>query len=87
MDQTAFDADLPPGVLVGAGVFADVALEDEVRLPLARASAEHTSAQESADLVAERAVAHPLHKRAMLLSMLIITSVDHLSAVGRGMVH
>ncbi|MEU6612038.1 hypothetical protein ABZ922_44825 [Streptomyces shenzhenensis] len=58
--RAALDAGLPPGASVDVGAFADVVLEDEVWLPLARASAERTPAQEGADIVAERAAAYPL---------------------------
>ncbi|MEK2495152.1 hypothetical protein WN990_36985 [Kitasatospora purpeofusca] len=63
----ALDADLPPGALAGAGHFAD-ALPDEVWLPLARRSAEHTPALDNADKVAERAAGHPRSPDALLLT-------------------
>ncbi|WP_329020286.1 hypothetical protein [Streptomyces sp. NBC_01601] len=69
----ALDASLPPGALAGAGAFADVALPDEVWLPLARASAEHTPAQEDADRVAERAAAHPASADAIVLAAHLLT--------------
>ncbi|MFJ3182343.1 hypothetical protein ACIPJN_28680 [Streptomyces sp. NPDC086796] len=69
----ALGAGLPPGALAGAGAFADVALTDAVWLPLARASAEHTPAQEAAGDVAERAAAHPRESDALLLAARLLT--------------
>lgn len=69
----ALDAGLPPGALAGAGALADVALPDEVWLPLARASAEHTPAQDGADRVAERAATHPASADAVALAAHLLT--------------
>ncbi|MET9615385.1 hypothetical protein [Kitasatospora indigofera] len=68
----ALDADLPPGALAGAGHFA-TALPDEVWLPLARRSAEHTPALDNADKVAERAAGHPRNPDALLLAAHLLT--------------
>ncbi|MFJ2915251.1 hypothetical protein ACIO8F_39010 [Streptomyces sp. NPDC087228] len=57
--RAALAADLPPGALAGAGLFARTDIADDVWLPLARASAEHTPALVDASGVAERAAAHP----------------------------
>ncbi|WP_316779947.1 hypothetical protein [Streptomyces sasae] len=76
--RAALAAGLPPGALAGAGVFASAALDDDVWLGLARASAEHTPAQADADFVAERAAGHPDSEDALLLVALL---VSHPSAV------
>ncbi|MEV7157266.1 hypothetical protein AB0N77_22005 [Streptomyces misionensis] len=68
----ALEAALPPGALAGAGRFA-AALPDEVWLPLARASAAHTPAQEDAGRVAARAAAHPRKPDALLLAAHLLT--------------
>jgi hypothetical protein len=69
----ALEAGLPPGALADAGYFANSALTDEVWLPLARRSAEHTPAQTCADKVAERAAAHPRSPDALLLAGHLLT--------------
>ncbi|MFF9458629.1 hypothetical protein [Streptomyces flaveolus] len=69
----ALAAGLPPGALAGAGEFAHLALADEVWLPLARRSAEHTPAQERAAKVAERAAGHPHSPDALLLAAHLLT--------------
>ncbi|MEU6071061.1 hypothetical protein ABZ864_43120 [Streptomyces sp. NPDC047082] len=71
--RAALDAGLPSGALAGAGHFSHLSLADEVWLPLARRSAEHTPAQENADAVAERAAAHPHHPDALLLAAHLLT--------------
>ncbi|WP_282108082.1 hypothetical protein [Streptomyces sp. RK31] len=68
----ALDADLPPGALAGAGDFA-AALPHDMWLPLARRSAAHTSAQNGASRVAERAAAHPREPDALLLAAHLLT--------------
>ncbi|MER8120662.1 hypothetical protein [Streptomyces sp. NPDC094031] len=70
--SAALEAGLPPGALAGAGRFA-AALPDGVWLPLARASAAHTPAQEGADRIAERAAAHPREPDALLLAAHLLT--------------
>ncbi|MFJ8078865.1 hypothetical protein ACIQ7Q_34245 [Streptomyces sp. NPDC096176] len=62
----ALEAGLPPGALAGAGHFSHT-LTDEVWLPLARRSAEHTPHQIGAGDVAARAAAHPNNPDALLL--------------------
>ncbi|MFE3632333.1 hypothetical protein [Streptomyces goshikiensis] len=69
----ALDVGLPPGALAGAGNFADLAVPDEVWLPLARASAAHTPAQSEAGDVAERAAGHPRSADALLLAAHLLT--------------
>lgn len=69
----ALEAGLPPGALAGVGEFAHLALADEVWLPLARRSAEHTPAQECAGAIAERAAAHPRNPDALLLAAHLLT--------------
>ncbi|MFC8949506.1 hypothetical protein [Streptomyces rochei] len=69
----ALEAGLPPGALAGAGHFAHLALADDVWLPLARRSAEHTPAQERAAEVAERATRHPQSPDALLLAAHLLT--------------
>ncbi|MFB8401143.1 hypothetical protein [Streptomyces sp. NPDC055912] len=69
----ALEAGLPPGALADAGYFASSALTDEVWLPLARRSAEHTPAQTDADRVAERAAGHPRSPDALLLAAHLFT--------------
>jgi hypothetical protein len=66
-------AGLPPGALAGAGAFADAAVEEAVWLELMRASAEHSQPLTDADLVAERAAAHPDRPDALLLAALLVT--------------
>lgn len=62
---------LPPGALAGAGYFAHLPLDDEVWLPLARASAEHTP-PDSPDTAAERAATHPDSQDARVLTALLV---------------
>jgi len=69
----ALEADLPSGALADAGYFVSSALTDEVWLPLARRSAEHTPAQTCADKVAERAADHPRSPEALLLAAHLLT--------------
>ncbi|WP_331730248.1 hypothetical protein [Streptomyces sp. NBC_01174] len=69
--RAALTADLPPGALAGAGYFADLALDDQVWLPLARASAEHTSPHTPA-VAAWRAAAHPGDRDALLLTTRLV---------------
>ncbi|MFG2359706.1 hypothetical protein [Streptomyces sp. NPDC048521] len=69
----ALEARLPPGALAAAGYFTRAALTDEVWLPLARRSTEHTPAQDNADKVAERAAAHPRSPDALLLAAHLLT--------------
>ncbi|MDQ1005830.1 hypothetical protein QFZ82_000315 [Streptomyces sp. V4I23] len=71
--RAALAADLPQGALVGAGAFADAAVEEMVWLELMRASAEHSPTLTDADLVAERAVAHPGRADALLLAAVLVT--------------
>ncbi|MEW2259701.1 hypothetical protein [Streptomyces sp. NPDC047869] len=70
--RAALAAGLPAGALVGAGAFADAAVEETVWLELMRASAEHSPALTDADLVAERAAAHPDRADALLLAALLV---------------
>ncbi|MFD3422131.1 hypothetical protein [Streptomyces decoyicus] len=69
----ALEAGLPPGALADAGYFAKSALTDEVWLPLAWRSAEHTPAQTCAGDVAERAAGHPRSPDALLLAVHLLT--------------
>ena len=69
----ALEAGLPPGALAGAGDFAGSALADEVWLPLARRSAEHTPVQTEAGDVSERAAGHPRSLDALLLATHLLT--------------
>ncbi|MEV1040534.1 hypothetical protein AB0J01_28370 [Streptomyces sp. NPDC050204] len=69
--RAALTAGLPPGALAGAGYFADLALDDAVWLPLARASAEHTPPLTPA-VAARRAAAHPGDRDALLLTTLLV---------------
>ncbi|MFI7089611.1 hypothetical protein ACIBUR_39255 [Streptomyces anulatus] len=69
--RAALAADLPPRSLAGAGYFAHLPLDDEVWLPLARASAEHTPPG-SPDTAAERAAAHPGNRDALVLSARLV---------------
>ncbi|MFD9038682.1 hypothetical protein [Streptomyces bottropensis] len=64
---------LPAGALAGTGAFADAAIEETAWLELMRASAEHTPALTDADLVAERAAAHPARADALLLAAALVT--------------
>ncbi|MYR76568.1 hypothetical protein YUMDRAFT_06517 [Streptomyces sp. OspMP-M45] len=69
--KAALAADLPPGSLAGAGYFAHLPLDDEVWLPLARASTEHTP-PDSPGTTAERATAHPGSPDALVLTALLV---------------
>lgn len=69
--RAALAADLPPGALAGAGYFAHLPLDDDVWLPLARASAEHTP-PDSPDTAAERAATHPDSQDALVLTALLV---------------
>ncbi|MFJ6492016.1 hypothetical protein [Streptomyces californicus] len=69
--RAALAADLPPGALAGAGYFAHLPLDDDVWLPLARASAEHTPPN-SPDTAAERAATHPDSQDALVLTALLV---------------
>ncbi|MER6017719.1 hypothetical protein [Streptomyces anulatus] len=69
--RAALAADLPPGSLAGAGYFAHLPLADDVWLPLARASAEHTP-PDSPDTAAERAATHPDSQDALVLTALLV---------------
>nr|WP_181411994.1 hypothetical protein [Streptomyces sp. F12] len=71
--RAALTAGLPAGALAGAGAFADAAVDDAVWLELMRASAEHSPALSHAELVAERAAAHPGSQDALLLAELLVT--------------
>ncbi|MFF9436341.1 hypothetical protein ACF1BP_21665 [Streptomyces sp. NPDC014735] len=71
--RAAITAGLPPGVLAGAGYFADLALDDAVWLPLARASAEHTPPHTPA-VAAWRAAAYPGDRDALLLTTRLVAS-------------
>ncbi|WP_432158559.1 hypothetical protein [Streptomyces sp. bgisy153] len=66
------DDGLPAGALAGAGAFADAAIEETVWLDLVRASAEHSAVLADADLVAERAAAHPRVEDALLLAAQLV---------------
>ncbi|WP_020684239.1 hypothetical protein [Streptomyces prunicolor] len=66
--RAALAAGLPAGALAGAGAFADAAVEETVWLELMRASAKHSPALTDADLVADRAAAHPDSAEALLLA-------------------
>ncbi|MFE2424414.1 hypothetical protein [Streptomyces hokutonensis] len=70
--RAALAAGLPPGALAGAGAFADAAVEEAVWLELMRASAEYSLPLTDADLVAERAAAHPDRPDALLLAALLV---------------
>ncbi|MFF4205768.1 hypothetical protein ACFYZ8_34535 [Streptomyces sp. NPDC001668] len=72
--RAALAAGLPAGALAGAGAFADAAVQETVWLELMRASAEHSPALTDADLVTERAAAHPGRADALLLAALLVTS-------------
>lgn len=63
----------PPGALAGAGHFARLTLPDDVWLPLARRSAEHTPSLANADHVAERGAGHPRNPDALLLAAHLLT--------------
>ncbi|WP_411101066.1 hypothetical protein [Streptomyces sp. x-45] len=71
--RAALTAGLPPGALAGAGAFADASLDEDLWLPLMRASAEHTPTLADADLVAERAARHPDHEDALHLTAQMVT--------------
>lgn len=75
--RAALAADLPPGALAGAGLFARTDLADDVWLPLARASAEHTPALVDASGVAERAAAYPEAPDALHLAAQLISNPQH----------
>ncbi|EGX56744.1 MULTISPECIES: hypothetical protein [Streptomyces] len=64
---------LPAGALAGAGAFADAAIGETAWLELMRASAEHSPALTDADLVVERAAAHPDRADALLLAAALVT--------------
>ncbi|MFE0356447.1 hypothetical protein ACFW2K_38805 [Streptomyces nigra] len=64
---------LPAGALAGTGAFADAAIEETAWLELTRASAEHSPALPDADLVVERAAAHPDRADALLLAAALVT--------------
>lgn len=70
--RAALAAGLPPGALAGAGALADAAVEEAVWLELMRASAGHSPPLTDADLVAERAAAHPDRPDALLLAALLV---------------
>ncbi|MEU6184022.1 hypothetical protein [Streptomyces coeruleorubidus] len=70
--RAALGAGLPRGALAGAGAFADAAVAEMVWLELMRASAEHSAGLTDADLVAERAAAHPDRGDALLLAALLV---------------
>ncbi|MFC8704902.1 hypothetical protein ACFUIV_22325 [Streptomyces anulatus] len=71
--RAALAAGLPTGALAGVGAFADAAVDEPVWLELTRSSAEHSPALSHADLVAERAAAHPGSQDALLLAELLVT--------------
>ncbi|MFF8992615.1 hypothetical protein ACF09H_22300 [Streptomyces sp. NPDC014983] len=71
--RAALAAGLPVGALAGAGGFADAAVDEPVWLELTRSSAEHSPALSHAELVAERAAAHPGSQDALLLAELLVT--------------
>ncbi|MEV7156951.1 hypothetical protein AB0N77_20360 [Streptomyces misionensis] len=71
--RAALAAGLPAGALAGAGAFADAAVDEPVWLELTRSSAEHSPALSHAELVAERAAAHPGSQDALLLAELLVT--------------
>ncbi|MFE4336573.1 hypothetical protein ACFRQM_46725 [Streptomyces sp. NPDC056831] len=75
--RAALTADLPPGALAGAGYFADLALDDQVWLPLGRASAEHTSPHTPA-VAAWRAAEHPGDRDALLLTTRLVARPSNL---------
>ncbi|MFC8949521.1 hypothetical protein [Streptomyces rochei] len=70
--RAALAAGLPAGALAGAGAFAETAVDEPVWLELTRCSAEHSPALQHADLVAERAAAHPGSHDALLLAELLV---------------
>ncbi|MEU4077727.1 hypothetical protein [Streptomyces venezuelae] len=70
--RAALAAALPAGALAGAGAFAETAVDEPVWLELTRSSAEHSPALIHADLVAERAAAHPGSHDALLLAELLV---------------
>ncbi|MEV7374644.1 hypothetical protein AB0O51_27655 [Streptomyces sp. NPDC090301] len=70
--RAALAADLPLGALAGVGYFADLALDDAVWLPLARASAGHTP-PDNPGTAAERAASHPASRDALLLAADLVT--------------
>jgi hypothetical protein len=71
--RAAIAAGLPGGALAGAGAFADAAVDEAVWLELMWESAEHSPALTDADLVAERAAAHPDRQDALLLAARLVT--------------
>ncbi|WP_232792164.1 hypothetical protein [Actinacidiphila yeochonensis] len=71
--RAALAAGLPAGALAGAGAFADADLDEAVWLELMRSSAEHSPALTDADLVAERAAAHPGRPDALLLAAVLVS--------------
>ncbi|MFE0857287.1 hypothetical protein [Streptomyces mutabilis] len=71
--RAALAVGLPAGALAGAGAFAETAVDEPVWLELTRSSAEHSPALSQADLVAERAAAHPGSHDALLLAELLVT--------------
>ncbi|WP_274036751.1 hypothetical protein [Streptomyces sp. MMBL 11-1] len=71
--RAALAAGLPAGALAGTGAFAETAVDEPVWLELTRTSAEHSPALSHADLVAERAAAHPGSQDALLLAELLVT--------------
>ncbi|MGW3932323.1 hypothetical protein ACWECC_30110 [Streptomyces microflavus] len=75
--RAALAADLPAGALAGSGLFARTDLADDVWLPLARASAEHTPALVDASAVAERAAAHPDAPDALHLTAQLVSHPQH----------
>ncbi|MFJ6438710.1 hypothetical protein [Streptomyces sp. NPDC091416] len=71
--RAALAAGLPSGALAGAGAFAEAAVDEPEWLELTRSSAEHSPALSHADLVAERAAAHPGSQDALLIAELLVT--------------
>lgn len=71
--RAALAAGLPAGALAGAGAFAGAAVDEVVWLELMRSSAEHSPALADADLVAERAAAHPDRAEALLLAAVLVS--------------
>ncbi|WP_206305150.1 hypothetical protein [Streptomyces sp. B29(2018)] len=63
---------LPAGALAGTGAFADAAVEEDVWFELVSASAAHSPGLTDADLVAERAAAHPGRIEALLLAAALV---------------
>ncbi|MFE2046381.1 hypothetical protein ACFXAZ_36765 [Streptomyces sp. NPDC059477] len=71
--RAALAARLPAVALAGAGGFAGTAVDEAVWLELTRSSAGHSPALTDADLVAERAAAHPGSEDALLLAAVLVT--------------